>query len=1095
MGVIVSEPIDQPARLRLRQQLDRSVMCLAGAGAGKTHELVLRMVECIRQGRCRIDEIAAITFTRKAAGELRGRFYEGLQSASETTTEDGGDPGEISRLGQAVRHLDRCTIGTIHAFCARILREYPAEAGLPGDFHEVEEREELWLARDAWDRFLEARSAAGDPRLLSIEETGLTAEQFYQFFLSRCQYSDLPLKPTEQSQPDLQTPTDQLREFVEQVAAQIPEKLPDQPDKLMGTVRRLQHRFAYSCPQTDAERAFVLRSFDSSVATQVTLKRWGAPGSAQQTLARSLRDDLVKALRTQIIQPALSAWRRFVYTLAAEFVDEAMDFYRQHRRQQAMLTFNDLMETSAALLRDHTDIRRKLQGRYQTVFVDEFQDTDPLQAQILLYLTGEDREDPSWQQQTPRPGSLFLVGDEKQSIYRFRRADVDVFRHMRQRIEAGDGACIELTASFRSQPTLARWTNDTFEGLFEAQDLRFQTHFQRMQAQRSDVAGGGVYRLKSDPQRRGRQQLVEEEADRIARFIAAAVAGKTQLNGADSVLGVSAQPGDFMILTRTRRWLSSYGRALEQHGIAYDITGAGSLRASGELKAIVDALEVVLRTDDTVALVATMRGLLFGFGDDELYALRQAGWSFRLDAEVPTQIDASLRQQLQEVVTRFHRLREDLESLPPAAALERFVDETGLLAAAAAEEGGSARAGNVLRLLSMVRDWQSRRGLGWVQITDELRDLLEGGEFRMEEMTLEIGRQDVVRVMNLHQAKGLEAKVVFLADPTDSSADQHGVDLHVSRLGDEPYLSMAVTAGSGHRQWVIAEPDGWPQDAQIEARYLAAEQLRLVYVAATRAAAVLIVGQGPTHAGPWKDLQVGLRDVDDLPIPSDSTITLAESVDAGVDIAASRRQRQQRWAEIRQPTWKQGAVRDVEGRGPAQDIDAGHGQDFGVVVHRLLELCVRGHLAPNDVSAVEALALAQLAQLGQPPHLLPHAIDAVTGWAASDLWTQVQASTQVHAEVPYARTSHNEILSVERGVIDLVFRTRHGWQLVDYKTQVLSTDQAGSPATRSVAAMLDQYRAQLAAYTQHWQQVAQEQRVTAGLWLTAHNLWLPLDLD
>ncbi|MBT4609336.1 MAG: UvrD-helicase domain-containing protein, partial [Gemmatimonadetes bacterium] len=195
----MSEPIDQPARLRLRQQLDRSVMCLAGAGAGKTHELVLRMVECIRQGRCRIDEIAAITFTRKAAGELRGRFYEGLQSASETTTEDGGDPGEISRLGQAVRHLDRCTIGTIHAFCARILREYPAEAGLPGDFHEVEEREELWLARDAWDRFLEARSAAGDPRLLSIEETGLTAEQFYQFFLSRCQYSDLPLKPTEQS--------------------------------------------------------------------------------------------------------------------------------------------------------------------------------------------------------------------------------------------------------------------------------------------------------------------------------------------------------------------------------------------------------------------------------------------------------------------------------------------------------------------------------------------------------------------------------------------------------------------------------------------------------------------------------------------------------------------------------------------------------------------------------------------------------------------------------------------------------------------------------------------------------------------------------
>ncbi len=1094
----MTAPADQASRIRLRNQLEDSVICLAGAGAGKTHELVQRMVECIRQGRCRIDEMVAITFTRKAAGELRGRFHEQLQFASQgTEQEKDADPQQIARLQLAVRHLDRCMIGTIHAFCARILRQFPAQAGLSADFHEVEEREEMWLARDAWDRFLEERSAAGDERLGAIEQTGLTAEQFYQFFLTRCQYSELPLKPTTQARPDLEGPTDQLRQFVEQVAEKIPTTLPDQPDRLMGTIQTLGHRFAFSLPHSDAERAFVLRSFDSSMATQVTLKRWGSPGSPAQALARSLRDDLVKGMRTQIIQPALSAWRRYVYTLAAQFVDEAMQYYRQHRWQHARLTFNDLMETTAELLRDHKQTRQDLQGRYRVIFVDEFQDTDPLQAQILLYLTGVETDLP-WHELTPRRGSLFLVGDEKQSIYRFRRADVDVFRLMRQRLEAGDGKCIELTTTFRSGPALARWTNDTFEGLFEAQDLRFQTSFQRLRAQRPEPPVGGVYRLRSDPQRRGRAQQVEGEADKISQFIAAAIQGHTRLNGDEGVLGPRARPGDFMILTRTRRWLAQYGRSLEQRGIPYDITGAGSVKESVELRAIVDALDTILRPNDAVSVVATLRGVLFGFGDDELYAIKQADWTFHLDEQIPADLDVSLRQRLRGAIDSLHGLRFDLKRYPPAAALERFVDDSGLIAAAAAQESGSARAGNLLRLLSMVRDWQSRRSLSWVQIASQLRDLLEGGEFRIEEMTLETGRQDVVRVMNLHQAKGLEAKVVFLVDPTDTSAEQHGVDVHVSRLGDEPYLSMAVTSQGPRKPWVMAEPEGWQQDAELESRYLAAEQLRLVYVAATRAADVLVVGQGPTHSGPWKDLHLGLRDVEDLPIPQDVPVAQDESSHAAVDIAEHRATRQQRWAAVGRPSWESAAVADGHHQQPWESETRGDGQQYGVVVHRLLEHCVTGRLNPQDEKTIESLARALLSEqeVEEEDPMTAQATRDVMRFGESSLWEQIQDSAEVHAEVPYASASSLEqaMPKIDRGVIDLVFRAPQGWWLVDYKTQRLSTGDAKS-WDRMTSALLAQYQPQLSAYIRHWQHVTQELVVVTGLWLTQDARWLAANVD
>ena len=1064
---------DHEARRRIREDLDVNLMCEASAGTGKTRALVERMVETVASGAAAIDQMAAITFTRKAAGEMRSRFLGALRDQAEE--EARLNSGRARRLRQAVQRVDQCAIGTIHAFCARLLRERPFEAGLPPDFREVEERDEVWLAREAWDRFLQERSAVGDERLLAMEETGLTAEQFYGFYRQRCQFSDLALKPTQGPRPDLAPAVARACELVREIEAGIPDPLPEgRPDSLMATARRLRHFVDFAGPPSDADRERLLRSLASSRQTSVTLKCWGPKGSPEQALARRFRDEELPAFRDGVLKPLLREWRQHVYRLTGDLVDEAMGFYRRSRLEGAALTFNDLLELTESLLRDSPGARVVLQRRYRRLFVDEFQDTDPLQAAILLYLTADDYGEGDWRRLTPAPGRLFLVGDEKQAIYRFRRADLEVYRLVRDQVSNSGGDVVELTTSFRSRPGLVGWLNDAFEPQFESHDARYQAAYRPLARELPEKRGAGVYRL------RGRA----EEADRIAVFIAAALRGGTDLNGVDKVLGETASPGDFMVLTRTRRYLSEYSRALEERGVPYDVTGAGSLRSSGELRALVDALEAVLRPDDPVALIACLRGLLYGFGDDDLYRLRKAGWRFRITEEGPEGLEAPLDERLAGALRGLRQLRRDLDRRTAAAALERFVEGSGLAAAAAGRSAGSSRVGNLLRVLSMVREWQGRHGLDWARIASCLRDLLEEDELRVEEMTLETGRPDVVRVMNLHQAKGLEAKVVFLADPADQSAARQAVDTHVSRLGESPYLSMAVTMGGRFRPVVLAEPAGWEQDQAEEARFAAAEELRLVYVAATRASDVLVVSlSAHRRGGPWSALDHKLSGAPELPLPAaDTPATAPRDSAPAAAFAALCRERVRSVEAAAVPSYSQRVVTEEEelAASEADPETLGRGRNYGTAVHRLLESLVTHRLEGLDDAGRRAFVRGVLVEEGLDPEVLEQpAMTAIDRFRKSELWGELRAAgDEVHAEVPFGEARDE---GVRRGVIDLVYRVGQGaWKVVDYKTHRGEGDSA-------MESLADRYADQVAAYAEHWERASGERVTERGLWLASSD--------
>ena len=1062
--------IDQPARDRIRDNLDRNVVVLAGAGAGKTFALVQRMVEVIRAGLEPVEHLAAITFTRKAAGEMRGRFYLALRAAAEETTV----PEQKVRFRKALSRVDQCFIGTIHAFCGRLLRERPLDARLPPDFQEADERTEALHRRLAWDRFVQSRFSEQEPRLAELEAVGLRTEDLYGFFERRCQFSDLPLRPTPAREVDLTEDAATLVDFVRDARQWVPDPLREPPDRFQARLIYATNFVDHYGLRTSADRVHLLSRF-SVKSTGIVLRKW----SPNEDHARLIRDDRFAAIRDRVIQPALTAWRQSVYPRAASLVDDAVEFYAEARRTQGVVSFQDLLERAAQLLRQNPEVRASLGNRYRRLFIDEFQDTDPIQAEIISLLSS-DTVDDDWRVCEPRPGSLFLVGDEKQSIYRFRRADLDTFRFVTDRIEASGGERLSLTTSFRAAGKLCDWINTGFEPLFAQDDPRYQAEFAPLHAAREPgQLDAHVYTMTSPavPYHR-RHEIASLEADRVARFIAACLAGKPPLP-----VTRTFEPSDFLILSRTTGALEVFARALEVHHVPFEVAGSGQLGQREEIGRVLELLDAIHVPDDPIPLVGYLRGPFVGAGDDDLYAFRKAGGVFHFRTKVPEDLPSPHREVFVAAFDRLRRYEYQLENAPVAVALERILDDLGFIPFVACLEMGSSRAGNLVRLLAIFRRWEAE-SRHWGDCLAELRDLVQDPVYKVEEMTLESGGSNAVRLMNLHQAKGLEAPIVFLVDAYDTSHRQHGPEFHVDRTLDPPRLSLPVTRPLGeHVIETVAEPEGWEEDTAREQHFIDAEEKRLIYVAATRAEDLLVVCRyaGNTENGPWAPLYPYLERAPEL--PSVETTEIPESDDIDLDVEAASGSRQTAWAALRQASHSVVSISEspAETQTEEDPLPPGYGADYGLLVHNLIQKAVDGVL-PDDLEACVRV-VADPSEISQEQQSA--AISAVEAFKESPIWTDLQTAAAVYTEVDVARPESLMGVSISRGRIDLVYRVKGGWRIVDFKT-----DRARTPAEQ--AALVRHYAGQVQAYAKHWQAITRQSVVDTGLWSTETGVWLPI---
>ncbi len=1073
---------DGEARRAIEQELETTFLVEAGAGTGKTTSLVRRMVALLREGKTRTDRLATVTFTRKASAHLREMFQLSLEEAYRGEA----DSERRKRLGDALRDLDRCFIGTIHSFCARLIRERPLEAGVDPEFEEMEESADRAFRRAFWDDYVQRMFVEEKPVLQELAGLGINLDDLRSTYEVISNYPDVVPAATPVPKPNLAHARKEVTRFLTSVERELPETVPHKGwDRLQLVLRRALRLKRILDFNADANLVRLMEALDQT--GKMTQNRW--PHKRRVTELKHRFD----ALRDTVVRPALDGWREYLHPILLSAVRPGAEDLRRRRLASGQLNFQDLLIIARDLLRDHTRVRKHLQGRFTHLIVDEFQDTDPIQAEVVFYLTSEISRERDWRKLRPRPGALFVVGDPKQSIYRFRRADIVTYHRAKEIILRTGGRVLELTTNFRSTREICGWVNELFHGIFPKSGTREQAAYARLDAyRRSGDQHSGVFKLETISDRGRRADVIaREDAARIAQWIRSTLDSRCQIleeNGTGETHPRDVKAADFMIILRHRHRLHLYAMALESEGIPYEISGARSFRESADIADLLLFLRAVADPDDPVALVSFLRGDLWGVDDNALYDFRRAGGQFSYLTQPPK----TAGERIGEAFAILQEARQWVREVPPGAALGRICERLGMIAHGAAQALGDTRSGNLLKAITMARRL-SAQGQSFTEIIDRLSQL--AGDEDVEEMSVEPGRSDAVRILNLHRAKGLEAPIVFLADPNTTT--ERAPLFSVNWEAEQPEGHFLVVRNEGFQSRELARPLHWDHRVSDEKIFRKAEEDRLLYVAATRARNTLIVSAHRRRlrestegrpSGPWTALSGSIDRALSSPKASATKPPFVPLEELSGQMVAARSRLRRAYGAVAQETYRVMQItRVAEGKGPRVSTYQGSGRGvvWGRMLHRLLE-----SLMGDEALDVEACTEFLLLEEGLPLDEKDQILRMVDGVGRSDLWQRACGAKKRFVEVPFALTVPSSELGVTvgagetilKGVIDLVFSEHKEWVIVDYKSD---------PVQNNLAHLVSHYGTQVRHYRRYWERLTGEATKAALFFIeTGEVVWM-----
>jgi len=1102
--------VDKEERQKISEKLDTTFLVEAGAGSGKTKSLVDRMLALLRSGNCRIDTLAAVTFTRKAAAELRGRFQTELEEA----VLEEKDKKVKNRLSEALQSLEQCYIGTIHSFCAKLLRERPIEIALDPDFKEMEEIEDAVFREKCWHDYMVKVRLEGEAILQSLAEVGLLPEELKDSFRAVSLYPEVELMGGSKKTPDFSYFRKNLESFLQEARKIVPTVRPEKGfDDLQRCMRRC---FVRQRNLGFGDYRILMETFELMDRNLGAIKnRWPS-----REVADAFHEEFNR-FKEIVVMDALKQWREYRHSRVLDFLRPAICFYEEKRRKKSRLNFEDLLLNSSRLLRENPEVRQYFSRKFTHILLDEFQDTDPIQAEVILYLTGADCEERDWRKLVPKPGSLFLVGDPKQSIFRFRRADIDTYNVVKEQIKKGGGEVLHLTANFRSLHSLANWNNPVFEGIFPASFDRYQPAYAPLNTVREDEekTSFGVCKITVPKIKWNREKTIAEyDADAITNWIGWACKGNVRLARTKKEkakgLNPKAQPSDFLLLFRYKKNMNIYARALEERGIPFEITGSDAFSESVEIREIVNLARALNDPENPIYTVAVVRGIFFGVSDDELLQFKREGgkFSFLLDFRAGGNLGGA---RVGESMKRLREWWDWTKKYPASTALEMIFENSGIINYLATSEMGSSKAGNLFKLLDILRA-QEREGMtsfaGLVEFMEELTSVHE-----IEEISLTPGRANAVRLMNLHKAKGLESPVVFLANPV--GIRPHEPDKHVIRVKEvNPQGYFLFKKWGLYQAKLISQPVNWDDRAEEEKKYEEAEETRLMYVAATRAKNLLVIS---TYEGDisnkraWKVLDEELGGVPELEIPGKVAVQEREKLvlRSGELDKARGKLKVNINATIR-PSYLVESVTSLAKK--ERELPgwrkSGFGMSWGRVVHNILEVVGKGEDGKLDLLAENAL-VAEGRDAGEKGKLL-RLVDSIM---KSDFWQRIMKAEKRYFEIPFSiktdstalqlvgeweekgesgamvkkaksgSTKYDEISEREKlpiiltGAIDLAFFEQDGWVIADYKT-----DEVGEGLEKFVK----YYGSQVKLYSKYWEEITKQKVKEAGLYFTSLDKWV-----
>ena len=836
---------DDAAREAIRADLDHTLVVEAAAGTGKTTELVHRIVAVLRAGRATVDHIVGVTFTEKAAGELKLRVREGLERARQQSPLQSDDRTNLER---ALARLEEAWVGTIHGFCAEVLRERSVEAGVDPNFQVLTEPEARRTFREGFRRWLEEQLEAPPEGVRrSLRRTASSGD-----------VDDGPINRLEGAGWTLA----EWRDF----GTPWRRDPFDREDAIDEMVRSLDEyaRLAELCanPTRDAHyRASApARTLSLEIRTAETARARDYDGVEARLVDLSYHRDFKKApsgygasyapnvpradllARHAALVTSLEAFRlRADADLASLLQHEmkgAIARYETLKLRRGQLDFVDLLIRARDLIRDRADVRTAFRERFTHLFVDEFQDTDPLQAEILMLLAANDPAERDWTCVVPDAGKLFLVGDPKQAIYRFRRADVGIYRRVKEQLERTGARSVQLTTSFRATPSIQNAVNAAFAPLFDGDPDTHQADYVALGPGREDRHEQPSVVALPVPAPYGTQRLAKTSVDEsLPRAVAGLVQWLLQDSGwtvtereragervpleARHVCLLFRRFDDFWAGNVTRHYVNE----LEARGIRHLLVGGRTYHEREEVESLRTALTAIEWPDDELSVFATLRGPLFAILDETLLEYRHAHG--RLHPFRRPQGVSGRLVPVTHALARLAVLHHERNTRPVAETLHALLEATRAHAGFAFQPSGEQVLANVLHLAEQARAYEKTGGISFRGFVEQL---LEDAERRSasEAPILEDG-SDGVRIMTVHKAKGLEFPVVILCDITARIAR-----LDASRVID-PQRQLCALKLAGWSPVEVHERQRVEVDRDV------AEGVRVAYVAATRARDLLVV--------------------------------------------------------------------------------------------------------------------------------------------------------------------------------------------------------------------------------------------------------------
>ena len=1053
-----AQPRDHEQRREAATWTRGPVLVEAAAGTGKTTLLVERILHLIRAEGVRIDEIAAITFTRKATAELKDRIRSEILSA--VGKEE--DPEAKTRLQDALDNLESARISTIHGFALDILRGFSVEAKLPPDLGDVDEIEQDARRDSAWRDWLAQELDGDDERLSDFLELGFSAADLEKIRDAlrvlpelRAHFPRSGGASPEEIRESITEAFDAWADFGESHCGDEADKAFQEIEKASSWLEGLS-----GLSQTELLRELWNPGFKLNKRVG-SAKNWGDSadkGRADLKLFRSGYDRFMEKSAATIAHEMLAG----LVPLVRGFVE----CFEREMREEGLLSYQDMLFQAARLVREDASVRSRIRESIRHFLVDEFQDTDPLQVELIFLLAGEgDAAD--WREALLEDAKLFLVGDPKQSIYRFRRADIAIYHEVREKIEAlPNGRALHITENFRSTPGVVDFVNEAFSRVIRP-ETGVQPEYVPLEAHR-ESAGPAVFLIKKqkDGDEPGDGGKVKEEERRKAEAARLAAAVRELVcerkievdeNGARRPVGY----GDVAVLFRARTGYAQFEEAFRAADVLFITDGGYGFYDKFEVGAVVSVLSAVARPGDPLALAAALRSPLYGFSDMDI-----ARWF--LKAQDPP-------GELREAVREIHLLHAEKKDLSARALLEEIYRRTGAFELFLASSDGEQRVANLNKLLDLAHEFvgNGKRGVD-AFATHLVAEYERGRDSREPEAFLDARGAEAVRFMTIHQAKGLEFPVVALADlegrgdggsETRIASHEKGKEAVELRLGSRPRLLHSL----GHADAL-----------EREKRFQTAETKRLWYVAATRARDYLLWPESGFHSF-MSGTGLGEEATDEViraasasvievspeePGEPESIFRLGDDVfrpvnggSAGVlDRRAAideKLKRLKKPVETRKPLAPSGLVKGFDEEEPVaswmlddedapEDIEVhAGGMAFGSLVHALL-----ARLAPPTPGRLEGLreeGVAYARTFGLGPDDVEHAMGLIRdSMGAGRILARAAAASKRRRELPFVFELEGRVI---RGFIDLVFEEGGKLVVVDFKTDNVAAGEAEDKAS------------------------------------------------